>query len=36
MTVRAIGEPHEGTIHDLPRLTPDGAELRGGIVVRRT
>jgi hypothetical protein len=35
LTVRAIGEPHDGTIRDLPRLTPSDQELNGPIVVER-
>jgi hypothetical protein len=33
MTVRAIGESPEGTLVDIPRLTPSGDVVSGPIVV---
>jgi hypothetical protein len=33
MTVRAIGESPEGTLVDIPRLTPGGEIVRGPIVL---
>jgi hypothetical protein len=36
MTVRAIGESPEGTLVDIPRLTPSGEIVQGPMVVRRS
>jgi hypothetical protein len=33
MTVRAIGDSPDGTIVDIPRLTPDGDTVRGPMIV---